>query len=277
MSRHESTGTTTPETNRSRDDATRAAQRFGHVLRSEFLRIGTVRSTWIGMAAAIVLPILLTLGDVLTSDDPSRIDLGARVAQTLFPSIVIVAAVASTFVTAEYATGMMRISYANTPLRRRVVDGRVLASVAYAVAAVWVCAMVALGVGAMLVVIRGGSVTITAAGMRCIGLAGLVTAAYLLIADAVAFAWRSTPAVSSFVAIYPFVESLLVDVLRQTRWQVLSQWFPLSAGWSAAMDVQPPPGVDFSYLGRPWGLVYLVAWALALMALARAKELRGRE
>lgn len=266
-----------------REPATAAArggfsrQRFGNVIASELLRIRTLRSSWIGVLAAAALPILLTLGDVLTSDEPSRIDLAYRVGQSLFPSIVITVAVATTFVTSEFATGMLRITYANTPRRRMVVDARVLTSVAYIVGVVWVCAVLAFAIGVVLVAVQGGTPSMTTEGVTAVAMAGLVAALYLLIGQAVAFLWRSTPAVSSFVAIYPFVESILVDVLRQTRWHEVAQWFPLSAGWNAAMDVTPPPGIDFDHLGRPWGLLYLTAWAVALILLARARELRGGE
>ena len=109
--------------------------RFGDVVRSEWTKLRTVRSTWVTLAVTAVLAIgvgaLIAAaasghyGSASVSDkakwDPASIsESGIALAQ------IAIAVLGVLFITAEYSTGMIRTSLLAVPRRGRVLAGKVL-------------------------------------------------------------------------------------------------------------------------------------------------------
>jgi ABC-2 type transport system permease protein len=139
-----STTTTTPAVTAVRDEA---RQGFGDVVRAEWIKLSSVRSTWWTMIALVVLGAGLTIAlcaanaEWLASPDAdespgSFITWGMMIAQVTALVLGVLA------VTSEYGTGMVRSTFAAVPRR-----GRVLAAKALLVATLLFVVVVVLAFG----------------------------------------------------------------------------------------------------------------------------------
>jgi len=118
------------------------------VLRAEWIKLLSLRSTWWVLAVAVVLMALFALGqamslDLLAADAATAPVLGtihgAEIVSGGYPlGTVTIAVLGALLITGEYSTGMVRSSFAAVPTRLPVLAAKaiVLAALATAVAAV---------------------------------------------------------------------------------------------------------------------------------------------
>jgi ABC-type transport system involved in multi-copper enzyme maturation permease subunit len=217
--------------------------------------------------------------------------LGVTIAQTLigvFAGLIAVVVVGAMFMTAEYRRGLVRVTFAATPRR-----GRVLAAKAVVIAAV---TFVAGLVGATVVVTEGQRV-LRGNGVYVWPVTALTevrvivgTAAVLAVAAVIALAIgtalrRSAAAVATviLVIVLPYLLTVAVPVLPAVPAEWLTRVTPAAAFAVQQTLIQYPqvsnfytPSVGY-YPLAPWaGFAVLCAWAAVALALA-AYLLRRRD
>lgn len=245
------------------------------LLRSEWIKLVTVRVhrvlVIVAVAFAVVLTVLVT--SLVSANDVFRpTELVDFVAGSTLVPIVLFASVAILGFTGEHGSGTLRLTYTATPRRSRVLGAKVVVSgVAVGVATALLVAVV-WSVGAAIVAARGGDVGLSLDDGTVVGL-------WSVVGLAVAFSWfglgvglvvRNSPAAVTLFLLWPLVlENLLAGILFLLGRDGLVRWLPYQAALSSTgVD----PGGD--QLGRPWGLLWFTAVALALIAVGGVLERR---
>ena len=243
---------------------------FGAVLRAEWHKLTSVRSTWWTVAALVVLGAGLTIlmcwgnADWLASDDAdespgSFITWGMMIAQVT--AIVLGALV----VTTEYGTGMIRTSFAAVPKR-----GRVLAAKAVTLAGL----LFVTGTGTALLGYWGGNYFLDREGiglplegdvLRAMYGSGLYMAGLGLLALGAGFLLRHTAAVISIVIALVFVVGNMVILVPGDLGIWLERTMPGNAGGVLASPVPFNPDLlgawpSFGIFVAEVATVLLAAW-----------------
>jgi ABC-2 type transport system permease protein len=249
-----------------------APARFGATLRSEWIKLWTVRSTWWTVAGMVVvgagLTTLLCWGnaDWLASDDAdespgSFITWGMMIAQV---SAVIVGVLV---VTAEYGTGMIRTTLAATPSR-----GRVMAAKAVVVAGV----MFVTGTLTALLGYVGGNYFLDREGIglalegdvaRAMYGSGLFMAGLALFSMGAGFLVRHTAAAVSIVLGLVFVVGNMVLLIPGAFGEWVTKLMPGNAGGEIATPVSFNPDLlapwaGFGVFALETAAVLGLAWLL---------------
>ena len=243
------------------------------VLRAEWTKLRTVRSTW--WSLLVVLVGMIAVGLLICASIAARWDQlpeavrikfdptvrsldGLSVAQLATGVLGVLA------ITSEYATGMIRATLAAVPRRRTVLAAKaaMLAGPAFAVSTV--ACVAAFLAGQAVLAGKGIGVSITGPGeLRAVIGAGLYLTVMALLGLGLGAALRHTAgAISAFtglVLILPLVVSPLPDPWGRD----IVKYLPANAG-QAIVNIHPAPG----FLA-PWtGFAVLCAWALAALAAA---------
>lgn len=248
---------------------------LGHVVRSEWSKLWTVRSTWWTVIALVVLGAGLTTlicwgnADWLADEDPSRggespgsfITWGMMIAQVC---AVIIGTLA---VTAEYGTGMIRTTFAATPNR----------SVVFAAKAIVVTGVLfVIGTATALLGYAGGNYFLDRAGvglalegdvLRSMYGSGLFLAALGLFSMAIGFLVRHTAAAISIVLAVVFVVGNMVMLIPGELGELITKVMPGNAASALVAPVSfNPDALDawtgFGVLMAEVGVLCALAWWL---------------
>ena len=265
------TTTTLPET----QVATVEKATFADVLRAEWIKLWSVRSTWWTVVALFLLGAGLTTlicwgnADWLADEDPSRggespgsfITWGMMIAQVCAVIIGVLV------VTSEYGTGMIRTTIAAVPVR-----GRVLAAKAVVVTGV----LFVLGTVTALVGYVGGNYFLDRAGIglalegdvaRAMYGSGLFLAGLALFSMSVGFLVRHTAAAISIVLALVFVIGNMVILVPGDLGIFLERVMPGNAGGAVASPVPFNPDLldtwpSFAIFAAEVAAVTGLAWCL---------------
>lgn len=247
--------------------------RFVDVARSEWVKLTSVRSTWITLLVTVVLGV--GLGALISHLAASRYLTDRILHATWDPTEVsfraltiaqlAIAVLGTLVITAEYGTGLIRTTIAAVPRRGRLLFAKatVFGAVALVTGEVTAFAAFFLGQAAM-----GSSAPHAALSqpgvLRAVAGAGLYLAVIGLLAVAVGAALRNTAAgISAMVALL-FVLPGVVQALPAS-WSVpITKWWPTQAG-SQIYAVQRG-----AHTLAAWpGFAVLVVFTVLVFALAR--------
>ncbi|MCW2824982.1 MAG: transporter permease, partial [Aeromicrobium sp.] len=244
---------------------------FGKVLRAEWIKLWSVRSSWWTIAGLVVLGAGLTTlicwgnAEWLASKDAdespgSFITWGMMIAQVCAVIIGVLT------VTSEYGTGMIRTTLAATPVR-----GRVLAAKALVVSAV----MFVTGTATALLGYVGGHAFLDREGIglamegdvaRAMYGSGLFLAGLAIFSMAVGFLVRHTAAAISIVLAVVFVLGNMVLLIPGSFGDWVTKLMPGNAGGEVATPVSFNPDL----LGAWTGFGVFALETAVLVALAYA-------
>jgi ABC-2 type transport system permease protein len=258
-------------------DAGIPAPRFRDTLASEWVKVSTLRalSPLLGLATGIAVGIGALLSAASAADYPDPGPIGGNVFDPVATALsampyanVIVAAMAVTLVTSEYANGMMRLTLTVTPARWRVLSAKVLATAGLALVSGMLSAALAVAVGLRMLSSRGVPTPPLTDGAVLAAIVGAAigTALLALIGICVAVTIRrSAPAVAltNLIAFLPGVLYALPNWWQRN----LIAYLPTGATSSLAETV-----ADRSAAHLPPATAYavIVCWAAVLVVAAGA-------
>ena len=248
---------------------------FGDVLRSEWVKLRSVRSTWWTVIATFVLGAGLTIlmcwgnADWLASPEAdespgSFITWGMMIAQ--ITAVVLGALV----VTTEYGTGMIRSTFAAVPARGRVLVAKsvVLASVLFVVGTV--TALVGYLGGNHFLDREGIGMALEGDVLRSMYGSGLYLAGIGLFTVAVGFLLRHTAGTISVVLALMLILGNMVNLVPGTFGEWLTKLMPGNAGSAVATPVSFNPNLLDAWPGfAVFGLETAVLLAAAWVAVRR--------
>jgi ABC-2 type transport system permease protein len=224
---------------------------FGTTVKSEWIKLWTVRSTWWTMIALFVLGAGLTTlmcwgnADWLANENPAQggEDVGSFITWGMMIAQVCAVIVGVLTVTSEYGTGMIRTTFAATPAR-----GRVLAAKALVISSF----LFVLGTATALVGYFGGNYFLDREGIglalegdvaRAMYGSGLFLAGLALFSMAVGFLVRHTAAAISIVLALVFVLGNMVILVPGDFGTFLERVMPGNAGGALASPVPFNPNL----------------------------------
>ena len=249
---------------------------FTDLLRSEWTKFKTLRSTWWSLAVmiAVSLGVSITAASVITAQyntldaETKRQFQNDTIGLLLQPGAefghLAISVLGVLLIAAEFSTGMIRSTVLAAPRRTPVLMAKaaVLASVVFVLAELIAWANFLIGSA---IVRKHATVTLSTPGtLRAILGFGLVMAMTALIALAIGALLRhSAGAISVALGTNLVLPSLLALIPGSTG-QHIADAMPARAA-QMVMDRTPDPGTPYG----PWGgLAIVTIWTVALMALA---------
>jgi ABC-2 type transport system permease protein len=234
------------------------------LIASEWIKLRSVRSSWVLVGIAAVFPLLVTILYTSIASEPSADSLFRALNAASLVTFILLGVLGVTAITTEYGVNTIRPTFATTPRRAQVVVAKALVLVALAlvvqlvtvVGGLEIAALVAsgrdldLGLGDLdgLVPAATGQV-LFGPGMALLGLSfGLVL--------------RATAAGVALLILWPLViESVIGGMLSLVGAEDVASWLPYQAG--ATMHALAPEGDPGRFAG---GLIFAAFLGAVLVA-----------
>ncbi len=241
-------------------------------INSEWIKLRTVRSTFITLAVVVILGVGLAAlfswgaassyasGSYTGVFDPTSLSLAS-----LGLGQLAVAVLGSLVITSEYSSGMIRTSLMATPHRPRLLGAKAVAFTAVMVVVGEVTAFGAFLIGQVVLAAQAPSASLGQSSvLRAVIGAGLYLAVIGLLSLAVGALLRNTAASIAILVAFVFVVPLILrGVLPDSIRNPVIEYWPTEAG-SQILSVHRSAHTLSAWTG--FGL--LVAFALAVLALA---------
>ncbi len=209
------------------------------VMRSEWVKLTSVRSTWITLAVTVLLGVGVgtLISDLAASRYSSRqqLRLSWDPTSVSFRALVIaqlaIAVLGILVITSEYGTGLIRTSLAAVPTRRRFLAAKAAVFGATALVVGEVTAFAAFLLGQAAIGSSAPHATLGQPGvLRAVVGAGLYLAVIGLLSVGIGTLVRNTAAgISAMVALL-FVLPGLVQALPASWSNAITEWWPTQAG-----------------------------------------------
>lgn len=253
-----------------------AKQNLLRSVRAEWIKMRTLRSTWITSVIALLLTTLMGAGLTIYSANSGDPNAGRTIGAGMQLGAIVVAVLGALQVTGEYTSGQIRSSLAATPKRSRLIVAKALCVSPFAFAlgsasalASWVVAYV----------VKGDKIlSITDPDIfSLVWGAGLAFAGISLLALALGFLMRSTAGAITTVMTLLFVIDIPLALLS-TKWESFNRLrvieplhlsdavtdpFSLTITWGSAAE-----GSINSLLEHWQAVCAFAAWAIIPMVIA---------
>ena len=248
------------------------------VIKSEWIKFWTLRSTWAVLGAAVVGMLVLALVVAyntrhLTSNLQANDIAPSSTLQGYFLGELLIGALGVLFVSGEYSTGMIRSTLVAVPRRLPVLWAKLVVFVTItAVSMITVSIVAFVSAQALLSHYRTGFSLSDPGVLRVVIGTGVYLTLVGMIGAALGWIVRSTPgALVAYFAIVLVLPVLFGDALGNWGKEV-AQFLPGQAGASFSTSIP-----DSSYSLSPWvGLLVLAGWVAVALAIA-AGVLRRRD
>jgi ABC-2 type transport system permease protein len=248
------------------------------VIKSEWIKFWTLRSTWAVLAAAVVGMLVLALVVAyntrhLTSNLQANDIAPSSTLQGYYLAQLLIGALGVLFVSGEYGTGMIRSTLVAVPRRLPVLWAKLVVFVTVtAVSMITVSVVAFLCAQALLSHYRTGFSLSDPGVLRVVIGTGVYLTLVGMIGGALGWIVRSTPgALVAYFAVVLVLPVLFGEALGNWGKQV-AEFLPDQAGASFSTSIP-----ESSYSLSPWvGLLVLVGWVAVALAIA-AGVLRRRD
>ena len=237
-------------------------------IRSEWVKLRSVRLSLVLSIIGVAFPLVVTVLTSVFADAEgwSVTDIASLVTGTSVVTGLMLGVVGAAGVTSEYGFGTIRVTFAATPRRGRVVTAKMVVTLGLAVVVQLVVIVTAFPVGALVFESRGASLDMTDRfGDAVSALVGVVAFAAILsvLGLAIGLVVRATPAAIAILVLWPLIiENIIGALLYAAGFEGALDWLPYSAGFRlTAVD----PGDQA--LGRVLGGLYFAAWTTAVLVL----------
>jgi ABC-2 type transport system permease protein len=249
---------------------------FPRVIKSEWLKLWTLRSTWYTLGAAVLSMIVLdTILGLIAGEKWATLQAPDRTASGVMQGYqlaqLLIGVLGALFVTGEYGTGMIRSTFAAVPKRLPVLGAKLAVFGGVAIVAMVVSSFVGFfGAQALLSGFHHSFTLSQAGALRVVAGTGVYLTLIGLLGLALGWILRSTAgAISTLVGIILVVPALFSAIGKSV--DGIAQYLPSKAGGSFITSIHAAGTLS------PWtGLIVLCAWVAAAFGLA-AYVLRRRD
>ena len=204
-------------------------------IRSEWIKLRTVRMNFVLTALAVIAPIVIpgliaALGKVRDLDSRQMYDAvaGSSVLSALLWSVI-----GTTHITSEFAFNTIRPTFAATPRRARVILAKVLVLAPATLVVQGAVTVAGLNIAASVANGRGANVDYSSIDGFVVSAAGIAMFAALvtLFGLSIGLIVRSSPASVALVILWPLlVEGLLTGLLLAAGLHKVRRWMPYASG-----------------------------------------------
>jgi ABC-2 type transport system permease protein len=236
-----------------------------NLLRSEWIKLTTVRVNFVLGAIAVAFPIIIiALIAGLTSDvQDVADDFAGVITGTMLVSALLLGVIGALNLTSEYSHHTIRTSFAAVPQRRNVLFAKVVVSVIACAIAAAVIELLTFAIGSVILNARDASVELT--GEEKAAMIGLValTALLVLLGFGLGLIIRNSPATITTFILWPLLlESIARGVLEAAGVENATPWLPYQSAFTMA---NPEP--DTSDPGRVRAGLFLAIIVLAFLVI----------
>ena len=239
-----------------------------HLMKSEFIKLRTLRSTLTATIVLIIFPVAVTVLSAMFANNPDEIMVIKVLVNTGMVSLLLCGVLGVFAIAQEYSQGTIRITFAATPMRMKVFVAKAL------VISLWVAVSVAVLEGVGLIGAnyalhsRGFDFGVMYQAMPGIDSAwqvlfafGAVCILFALVGFALGALLRSSPgAIATLILVPLLVEGIVTGLLIAAFDIDISSRTPFTAA-IRAVQVEPD--------AARWGLVgYFSIWCLVITVIA---------
>ena len=242
-------------------------------MNAEWIKFRSIFANWVLVAIAIAFPIIVAIlvgsfSDVTTESfgrAGASGDLTELVTGTSIVTVFLLGSAATISLTAEFAHGTIKPTYAATPNRLRVLLAKLSVNSIVILLTTAVTVVLAWLVGSIILSSRGESLSFTEVPEIRSAMIGVVVLAIIVgwFGVGVGLVIRNQPASVVMVVLWPLlIEGLITLALSLSGVDNAGKWLPYSASINA-LQVFPPA----DSLGRPGAFLYFGAISLAIVAI----------
>lgn len=244
-------------------------------VRSEWIKLRTVRSNVTTAVVAVLIPLAISLLSV-TFMGENNIDSGTLpgfIVGSGSVAVLLIGVIGVLCVTQEYSQGTIRLTLAATPSRPRVYLAKAVVVATIGAALTGVIVLVGNVVGSAIIDARDvpalDSNPDAAPAFLAMILMGAVVA---LLGMAIGALTRNPPSAITILVLWPLlVEGIVGGLLSLAFEDNVARWMPFQSGLNSMFLELPDDG-----FGRWGSLGYFAAWVLLVMVLAE-RSLKRRD
>ena len=238
-----------------------------NLMKSEFIKLRTLRSTLVATFILIAFPVVITVLNAFFLTEPKDTFMIEILTTTGFVSMLMSGVLGVFAIAQEYSQGTIRITFASTPLRTKVYVAKALVLSLWVAFSVALLQVIGLGIASFALKRRGFDFGVMYkqnpydSAWQVLFAFGAVCILFALVGFALGALLRNSPgAISTLILVPLLVEGILVGLLSAVFKIDISRKVPFTA---ALNSVQINPD------GSRWSLVgYFGIWCLGLSILA---------
>lgn len=239
-----------------------------NTLRSEWIKLRTIRMNHVLVILAIAFPLVVTVLTALLTDEQgtSAKDLVGVVTGTSVVTGMLLGVIGAASITGEFGFGTIRTTFAATPKRMRVVVAKGIVTIVVALVVEAAVVVVCYGVGSAILSSRGATIDLgdssSSGAKAAMGGVILFAAIVSLLGYGLGLLMRSTPASVAVLLLWPLVaEGIVGALLAAAGVDHPFKWLPYNEGINLG---NPDAVANGDSLGRLAGGLYFFAVAAAI-------------
>lgn len=236
-----------------------------NILRSEWIKLRTVRMNFVLVLLAIAFPLAIALPTAALVDvqDMSTVDVLDMVRTTSIITAMLLGVIGATSITSEFGFGTIRPTFAATPRRLRVLAAKAIITIVVGLVIAAVVVVLCYSLASGILNSRDGNVSLDQVDGGSTALLGVVLFSGIvsLLGYGLGLLTRSSPVAVAVLILEPLVaEFLIAGLLGAAGLNDPLKWMPYQAG--GQLFSLPSEVADENVLGRiPGGLYFLVVAA----------------
>lgn len=242
-----------------------------NLMRSEFIKLRTLRSTLVATFILIAFPVVITVLNAFFLTQPSPTFMIEILTTTGFVSMLMSGVLGVFAIAQEYSQGTIRITFASTPLRMKVYVAKALVLSLWVAFSVALLEVIGLGIASFALKRRGFDFGVMYkqspdsawhdSAWQVLFAFSAVCVLFALVGFALGALLRNSPgAISTLILVPLLVEGILVGLLSAVFKIDISRKVPFTAALNS-VSINPD--------GSRWSLVgYFGIWCLGLSILA---------
>jgi ABC-2 type transport system permease protein len=243
-----------------------------NTLRSEWIKLRTIRMNHVLIILAIAFPLIITVLTAILIGDPTDMDakeLAGLVTGTSVITGMLLGVIGASSITGEFGFGTIRPTFAATPKRMRVVLAKGIVTVVVALVVEAAVVVICYGAGSVILSSRDATMDLGAPASQGSKEAMIGVVLFAAIVSVLGFGlglvMRSTPASVAVLILWPLVaEGLIGALLAAAGVEDPFKWLPYNAGINLG---NPDAANNGESLGRVVGGLYFFAVAAAVTVL----------
>lgn len=246
-----------------------------NTLRSEWIKLRTVRMNLVLFIIAVAFPVVVcvlvaSLGDIT---DLNVSDVAGLVTASSVVTALLLGVVGAVSISAEFAYGTIRPTFAATPRRMRVLAAKAIVVALFSAVAEAMVVVLCYFLASTIATSRGASLSLSDQPVARAGLIGIVIFAVIvgLLGLGLGMVIRNTPAAVAILILWPLVvENLIFAILSAAGVNNPRKFLPYTSGFALGnSDVGTYEGLGRIAGGLYFGTVTIAVAALGAFITAR--------
>ena len=246
------------------------------VMRSEWIKVRTVRMNWVLVVCAVAFPLIVSVltTSLQNKNNINPKDLLGLVVGTSVVTALLLGVIGAVSITGEFGFGTIRPTVAATPKRSRVIVTKALIVAATAVVVEAVVVLVVYLVSSAIASSRNVPVSLGDVPQATPAIIGVIIFAAIvsLLGYGLGLLIRNTPASIAVLILWPLVvENIIAAILRAAGVKHAGRFLPYLSGFQLA---NVDTGHDPEFVARIAAGLYFGGVTLAIMLLGAAFTVR---